>query len=170
LCEALEDRRLLSLTFANPQTEQSPDTLHYDFAVQPRTAAAGGPAVGVDFGDQDLLGSIEGFKWNDLDGDGRWDQPAEPALPGVTVYLDSNENGQLDEGEPETETDLNGEYSFTGLAPGRYVVAEVLPLGWDQTFPAVGEGFAPGRVGDAAELPELQTFTWAEQRPAASPP
>ncbi len=79
-------------------------------------------------------GEIHGSKWNDLDGDGTWDDD-EPPLGGWTIYLDTNQNGQLDRCEPRTVTDDEGQYSFTGLRPGDYIVAEVLQDGWEQTFP-----------------------------------
>lgn len=51
----------------------------------------------VDFGNRDLsVGLIKGKKWNDIDGDGTQDA-AEPGLEGWTVYLDKNNNGELDQ-------------------------------------------------------------------------
>jgi hypothetical protein len=72
--------------------------------------------------------------WNDLDGDGV-QEAGEPGLAGREVYLDSNVNGQWDSGEPKLTTDVSGNYSFTGLAAGSYVVAQVPRLGWNQTYP-----------------------------------
>ena len=75
-------------------------------------------------------------------GDGRW---LEPGLAGVTIYLDTNGNGQLDPGEPSTVTtaddpttpdvDETGWYAFTDLPIGTYVVREVVPTGYTQTAP-----------------------------------
>jgi hypothetical protein len=53
-----------------------------------------------------------------------------------TIYLDQNRNGRRDPGERYTTTDAHGNYSFTGLPPGEYVVAEELKPGWTQTAPA----------------------------------
>ncbi len=99
---------------------------------------------------------IHGYKWNDLDGDGRFDpcdsqltdnpnreiscQP-EPKLGGWTIFLDTNKDGNLDEGEPNTETTGEGEdlgwYWFLNLLPGTYSICEVQKDGWIQTFPTI---------------------------------
>ena len=50
-----------------------------------------------------------------------------------------NENGLHDEAaEPSAITGDDGGYAFAGLDPGTYVVREVVPPGWTQTFPANG--------------------------------
>ncbi len=79
-------------------------------------------------------GGISGFKWNDLNGDGVWDAN-EPGLPDWTIYIDENNNGQLDSGELSTTTSGDGSYQFVGLPPGVYTVAEVMQDDWIQTFP-----------------------------------
>ena len=71
--------------------------------------------------------------------------PGEPGLAGVTIYVDLNNNGQLDRGEPATRsqdddpntTDVNetGTYALTDLNPGTLTVREVVPAGYQQTFP-----------------------------------
>ena len=103
----------------------------------------GGTIEGLDFGNQPLPGSVHGRKWNDLDGDGRQD-PNEPGLSGVTIYVDRNNNGRLDDGEqhtvtmkddPVTNVDESGLYWLDGLPPGRHVIREVVPDGFVQTFP-----------------------------------
>ena len=81
--------------------------------------------------------TISGVKWHDLDQD-RVKDPNEPALANWTIYLDANNNGTLDNGELSTVTASDGTYSFTNLAPGRYRVAEVNQIGWDQTQPVKG--------------------------------
>jgi subtilisin-like proprotein convertase family protein/uncharacterized protein (DUF2141 family) len=50
----------------------------------------------LDFGNYPLSGSIQGRKWDDLDGDGVMDFD-EPGLPGWTIFLDENENGILEQ-------------------------------------------------------------------------
>jgi subtilisin-like proprotein convertase family protein len=73
----------------------------------------------------DRPGKISGTKWNDLNGDGV-KNGNESGLAGRTIYLDENENGQLDETEISTITDEDGNYLFEGLKPTKtYTVAEV---------------------------------------------
>ncbi|WP_253852319.1 Ig-like domain-containing protein [Microcystis aeruginosa] len=72
----------------------------------------------------------------------------EPALEGITVYLDSNNNGTFDNNEPSQITDENGKYQFTGLEAGTYIVREIIPTDYKQTYPggqptdSLGDGFA----------------------------
>lgn len=62
----------------------------------------------------------------------------EPLLPDTVVYLDLNRNGMLDEDEPRQPTDAAGAYQFQDLFPGTYGVREVIPEGYQQTFPTGG--------------------------------
>lgn len=64
--------------------------------------------------------------WFDADADGVQDG-GEPGIPGVTVSLieDTNGNGTWDPGEPivgTTVTDADGAYLFTGVPDGDYLV------------------------------------------------
>ena len=52
-------------------------------------------ATGYDFGNGQGNARIEGYSFNDLDGNGIWDHSNEPALAGCIVYLDTDNNGQL---------------------------------------------------------------------------
>ncbi len=76
------------------------------------------------------LGSISGTKFNDLDKDGIRD-PLELGLSGWDIQLIDFDGDVI----ATTTTDLNGDYSFTQLAPGPYVVREVMQPGWEQTLP-----------------------------------
>src|SRR5262249_43487707 len=89
--------------------------------------------TGVGFGNFQP-NSISGFKFNDLNDTGVED-PGEPGLAGGSIFLDLDGNGVLDPGEPSTVTDANGNFTFTGLAPGTYLVREVVPAGFVQTTP-----------------------------------
>src|ERR1700722_12046045 len=94
-------------------------------------ASSGSDISGVLFGNFQLV-SISGSKFNDLNDDGIR-EAGEPGLPGITIFLDTNNNGILDAGEQSTVTDVNGNYSFTDLGPGTSIVREVAPAGTTQT-------------------------------------
>ena len=79
-------------------------------------------------------GNIEGIKWKDLNNDGIKSNN-EPGFSGQLIYIDKNQNGQLDAGDISTTTDDNGFYSFEGLAPGNYTISEFVEVGWQSTSP-----------------------------------
>ena len=82
-------------------------------------------------------GVISGVVFRDFNLDGQQDG-SEPALAGITVFLDTNNNGVLDAGEPTSVTNASGVYSFSGLAAGTYTVREVLLGGSILSTPASG--------------------------------
>ncbi|MEG4215134.1 SdrD B-like domain-containing protein [Microcoleus sp. Pol14C6] len=91
-------------------------------------------AVGVNFGNNFPTGSISGFKFNDLNANGI-NEPTEPRVANWPIYLDFNNNGSLDPGEPATLTNPEGNFSFINLPQGTYVVREVPQPGFRQTTP-----------------------------------
>jgi hypothetical protein len=79
---------------------------------------------------------ISGTKWHDKDGDGGLiGDTEEQAIPGWRIYVDANENGQFDTGEPNELTDANGNYVLI-VPKGTWVLAEegASPC-WEQTYP-----------------------------------
>ena len=92
----------------------------------------------INFGNVSILGGISGTKFNDLDGDGVFDQ-GEPGIPGIVIYLDLDGDNRLDLGEPMARTDSQGNYSITITETGTYTVREALTPGWEQTFPKTAE-------------------------------
>ncbi|MEK6281956.1 MAG: Ig-like domain repeat protein [Acidobacteriota bacterium] len=85
--------------------------------------------------------TISGLKFTDMNGNGIF-EAGEPGLPGVaiTLYNDVNSNGLFDAGTDTVQgtqfTGAAGDYSFSGILMGRYVVVEGVPAGWVQTLPA----------------------------------
>ena len=79
-----------------------------------------------------------------------WDDryATEPLMSNVSVYLDSNDNGELDEGEPIRLTqpdeslsllgDTPFQFSFENLLPGTYTLRQVVPNGYRETTPEAG--------------------------------
>ena len=86
--------------------------------------APGQAGINYKFGEY-KPGTISGRVHADLDGDCEYD-PGEPLLSGVTVKL-LDQNGNV---IATTQTNAQGEYEFTGLAPGTYGVQEVQPAGY----------------------------------------
>lgn len=82
--------------------------------------------------------SISGKVWNDEDANAVFD-PAELGLSGWKVYIDTDDDGNLDAGETVVATNNAGEYILSGLAAGSYTVREVVEAGWDQTSPTTAQ-------------------------------
>lgn len=106
---------------------QSPDgTMTSDLSDSGTDPDPNGNGDPTDAGEDDassvtLRGSIGDLVWDDMDGDGMRDA-GEPGLAGVTVFLDQNQNGTLDGGEPFAATNSTGGYEFTDLAAATYYV------------------------------------------------
>jgi len=82
-------------------------------------------------------GSISGTVFNDANNNAVRDV-GEGGLAGVVVYLDLNQDGKLDPGEPTATTDVNGNYTFANVLDGSYVVREATPTGYRRTTPDAG--------------------------------
>ncbi|MEG4630803.1 SdrD B-like domain-containing protein [Microcoleus sp. AR_TQ3_B6] len=102
------------------------------------TLAAGQttPAT-VNFGNRAIpavLGSITGITFNDADGNGT-QAAGEFGVSGVTVFLDTNNDGILGAGETSVNTGANGSFTFPNLPSGTYNVREVVPANTQPTTP-----------------------------------
>ena len=82
-----------------------------------------------------IKGSIHGFKFNDVNGDGIYDPATEAGVPGVTFTLTGTTFAGQQVGPVPTLTDDNGEFWFTFLTPGNYTVTETVPTGSTPTTP-----------------------------------
>lgn len=95
----------------------------------------------ADFGFQGN-GSIGDYVWYDIDGDGVQDA-GEPGLSGVRVFIDEDNSGTYQVGEPVATTSGSGAYLFSGLIPNTYRVrvdAGTLPSGLTQSYDFDGTG------------------------------
>lgn len=101
------------------------------------TLPNGGHLDGYDFGIRERQdASIHGTVYVDRDHDGIQDA-GEGGLPGITVYLDLDNDDVLDDDEPRVVTsddlfytpfdDEAGDYSFTHLTKGTYTIREIVP-------------------------------------------
>ncbi|MGE3799844.1 MAG: SdrD B-like domain-containing protein [Candidatus Kapaibacterium sp.] len=77
----------------------------------------------------DRDGILTGAKFWDKNCDGKRN-PGEPGIPGWTIVLSNGDTAI---------TDALGNYYFTGLVPGPYMVSEMNQPGWTQSYPT-----APG--------------------------
>jgi hypothetical protein len=113
---------------------------HYDITVADDEFKSGS----FDFGRFEL-GTIQGVKFHDRDADGARDD-GEEGLEGWTIYLDLNQDGNLDVDEPSVVTGADGSYSFADLGPETLRVGEVMQAGWVRTSPSpelkITSGFA----------------------------
>ncbi|HEX2832809.1 MAG TPA: SdrD B-like domain-containing protein [Thermoanaerobaculia bacterium] len=100
---------------------------------------------GVNFGYNIPSAVLYGNVWQDLDGDATQDAN-DSGLTGFTVrrYSDPNGDGNIADGtlQATTTTDANGNYSFSGLAAGNYVIVVVPPTllnkSWSETVETTG--------------------------------
>ncbi len=83
--------------------------------------------------------SISGSVYDDLDQDGYRDI-GELGVGGVTIYIDSNDNGALDAGETTATTAADGTYLFFGLSDGIHSIRHVSPSGFRPTSVGSGRG------------------------------
>ncbi|MFA6271901.1 MAG: SdrD B-like domain-containing protein [Patescibacteria group bacterium] len=82
---------------------------------------------------------INGYKWNDLNGNGEWDQ-SEPGKSGWTINLNTFEGTLLDSTVTSDNNEDLGHYEFSDLLPGIYQVCEAQSEGWYQTYPSENNG------------------------------
>src|SRR5262249_12169166 len=102
---------------------------------------SGGHDIGVHIAGSESV-TIQGTVFLDNNQSGTWN-PSKPGLhDGVLVYVDLNNNGSLDKGEPSQQPSVNGAYRFANLKPGTYAIRLALgtegidPATMKQTFPA----------------------------------
>lgn len=82
--------------------------------------------------DNSGIGSISGNLFYDQNADGI-ENGTDAALTGRTVFLDYNNDGTPDPGDPTATTDSNGNFSFANIPAGTYQLGVVLPQGWQVT-------------------------------------
>jgi len=127
---------------ANAENTVDPDGESPDVAQL--TLPSGISNLDQDFGY--VLNSITGSVSEDTDGDGVGDVALESAI--VQLYSDPNGDGNPEDGEliAEVTTDANGEYRFSSLPVGDYVLVEIDPAG----LRSVNDGDTTPDEGDDA--------------------
>lgn len=91
------------------------------------STAVAGPAVGT----------VTGTLFDDLNGNGKQD-PGEAGIAGQVVYIDLNNDGFLEAGEPSAITNSSGVYTIANAPAGIFSVSEIVPSGFRVAAPASG--------------------------------
>ncbi|HEV2063302.1 MAG TPA: SdrD B-like domain-containing protein [Thermoanaerobaculia bacterium] len=119
-----------SLTQSAPAgfTQTQPATDGYQV-----TLASGASSLNNNFGDFRgvLKGSVAGFVFNDLNGNGVRDG-GEPGMAGVTITLASPPSGYP---TPSVISAADGSFQFLNLPLAAYTLSETVPAGFKQTAP-----------------------------------
>jgi CSLREA domain-containing protein len=87
-------------------------------------------------------GSARGIIFVDRNGDGA-QQPEELGVPGFSLFVDLNQNGQFDDGEPQTLSEDGedlGSFDFQDLPAGPQRIYLQVPSGWTITHQPTAEG------------------------------
>lgn len=100
----------------------NPGGLYYELVI----TGEGAENCAVPYDDEPETYTIDGYKFNDQNGDGEWDE-GEPAIGGWEINLWDG-----DFKIATTSTNGNGYYSFT-VEAGNYQVTETQQEGWEQT-------------------------------------
>ncbi len=113
-------------------------------------------------------GSISGKQFRDVTGNGLSND--DLPLSGVRVYLDVNDNGSWNSGEPVSTTLSDGSFVISDLLPGNYKLRQVTPTGFVRTSPttrdfytvavssgqnASGNNFANAALGNLSVLSNI---------------
>ncbi len=86
----------------------------------------------------ETTGMISGYKFNDLNGNGVWDKPTEPALNNWEIFLRTDLYA-IEDLEWSVNTDPNGYFQFTNLPYNLiYELTEELQTNYSQTSPYSG--------------------------------
>ena len=119
------------------------------------------PSAQLNFGDYQM-GSVYGTVFNDTNGDGM-EEDGKPGLTGWTVQLLNSSNQVV----ATTQSDANGDYAFSNLAPGTYGIQEVLSSGWTQTTAPAGSITVQGGASSRVDFGNATSADWqlqAQQR------
>lgn len=96
-----------------------------------------------------LTSSIHGFKFDDLNRNGVFDDPPETPIPGVTFTLTTPTGGQVHDAAgnvvgPQV-TAADGRFGFTNLLAGTYLITEIVPANRQSTTAPIAREFTVAR-------------------------
>jgi hypothetical protein len=153
VCEVLPDSWQQSYpTMATPDAAPCPEPAGY---------APYGYKINLTSGEQDTnnyfgnwrYATKAGMKFEDVNGNGAYEMDVDQPLEGWTIDLWTLDgNGQPLTKTASIETDVDGMYTFDMVIPGvDYLVCEVLPTDWNQSYPMK-------TTPDAALCPEVAGY------------
>lgn len=96
-----------------------------------------------------------GWMFFDDDKDGVEDA-SESRQPGKIVYIDANNNAKRDSGERQVTTNAQGEWSFTNLSPGTYIIRREVPTGYYVSTPVIQVTLAADQVAAGLKIGTAQ--------------
>ena len=96
------------------------------------------------------LGSVQGRKFNDLNGNG-WQNWGEEFMNDWTIRLYNSDWQKAGEKTTSGSGGETGKYFFDSLEYGTYYICEAMPGGWQQTAPTGGWGVADNNSGATDE-------------------
>ena len=119
---------------SNPDSNPANDGVSVDDAIT-QNGKTGGDEDDSDYSDITVIApaSIGNFVWLDANQNGIQDV-GETGISGVNVTLERPDGSVV----ATTTTDINGQYLFSNLAPGSYVVAFGKPSGYTSSTPNTG--------------------------------
>jgi len=155
---SLQDGQTNDSGFLMPGTYSVNETVLGGWDLTSATCDDGSLATNVDVSPGEIVtctftntkrGSIQGRKYQDVNGNGDFDQPEkdEPGDPnrldGWRIYLYKTDWTLVDEMDTGDDTTPagnvgKGQYRFINVEPGTYYVCEELQSGWIQTEPSSG--------------------------------
>lgn len=87
--------------------------------------------------EETLPATLTGVAYDDQNQNGMREDN-EPGLAGVTIYIDVNSNGELDNAETAVLTGNDGSFTISDLIAGTHAVSLVAPTGRELTSPSTG--------------------------------
>ncbi len=102
------------------------------------TVAASEIKSNADFGNFPDPGTLSGFVWQESNSNGTYDPTEDAKFANAVVFLDINNNRQLDSGEPQTVSDESGSYTFSNISPRPYAIIVQSSTGFVSAIPTPG--------------------------------
>lgn len=96
--------------------------------VHPITLGAGEQRRDIDFGNHEAQGTASGTKWLDASGALGVRDSSDVGVAGVMVFVDGNDNGRMDAGEPRaiSESDNSNTAAIDETGRGRHFDRSIL--------------------------------------------